>query len=80
MPMLFQQAAYLFIKLEPQSAPRTQLPFDPEVPKSFERFNAAANQLAQRGVKEADLPKALSREFGKTYYWFYFFCRSQKEY
>ena len=80
MPMLFQQAAYLFIKLEPQSAPRTQLPFDPEVPKSFERFNAAANQLAQRGVKESDLPKALSREFGKTYYWFYFFCRSQKEY
>ena len=80
MPLLFQQAAYLFVKLEPQTAPRTDFPFNPDVPKCFERFNAVATQFAQKGVKEADLPKALSREFGKTYFWFYYFCRGQMEY
>ncbi|MBP5679983.1 MAG: hypothetical protein J6X31_02950 [Bacteroidales bacterium] len=80
MPLLCQQAAYLFVKLEPQSAPRTDLPFSPEVSQTYNLFSQRATQLAQKGVKEADLSQAMQHEFGKTYYWFYYFCRSQKEY
>lgn len=80
MPLLFQQAVYLFIKLEPQSAPRQDFPFDPMVPKMYEQFQARVQQLTSRGCSEAELPAALQREFGRSYFWFYFFCRNLTTY
>ena len=80
MPLLFQQAVYLFVTLEPQSAPGSAFPFDKSVIDDYNRFNQRAQQLALQGVAEADLPMAMWREFGKTYYWFYFFCRKLSTY
>lgn len=80
MPLRVQEAAYLFIQLEPQSAPRTDFPFDPAVPESFKNFNARSQQLMQVGYRDDGLARAMQKEFGKTYYWFYFFCRHQNTY
>jgi len=75
MPLLLQQAAYLFIRLEPQSAVRKDFPFDPKVPELYNKFQTRVQQLSAKGYSEADLPMAMQREFGNSYYWFYFFCR-----
>lgn len=80
MPLLIQEAIYLFINLEPQSAPRHDFPFDPQVPKLYEQFNARVQQLSALGYKDDALATALQKEFGKTYFWFYFFCRNLKTY
>lgn len=80
MPLLFQQAVYLFLNLEPQSSPQAQYPFDKSVPADYQRFNQRAQQLSQQGLQDEKLAQALQREFGKTYYWFYFFCRGLSSY
>lgn len=80
MPILIQQAAYLFIRLEPQSAPRTDFPFDESVVKMYAQFNQRSQQMIKRGYKDDNLAQALRKEFGRSYYWFYFFCRQLKTY
>lgn len=80
MPQSVQEAAYLFIQLEPQSAIRTDFPFDPKVVEGYRQFNDRAQQLMQKGFKDKALASALQREFGRTYYWFYFFCRGLSTY
>lgn len=80
MPISFQEAIYLFIQLEPASAPKHDFPFDPIVVESYKNFQTRSQQLMKMGYNDEALAKAMYREFGKTYYWFYFFCRNQKTY
>ncbi|MBR0038259.1 MAG: hypothetical protein IJP70_11570 [Bacteroidales bacterium] len=80
MPQLIQQAVLLYQNLEPQSAPNQQFPFDEEVVQLNQQFHQRANQLGQRGIAQENLGEALKREFGKTFFWFYFFCRDLSTY
>lgn len=80
MPLLIQQAVYLFIKLEPQSAPRHDFPFDPKVSQLYNQFQTRIQKLAEQGHSEEAIAELTQKEFGKTYYWFYFFCRGLKTY
>ena len=80
MPELLQQAVYLFLQLEPQSAPKTDFPFDKKVIDTYAQFNARAEALMRQGVPEESLGEAMQREFGRTYYWFYFFVRNLSTY
>ena len=80
MPKLLQQAVYLFVQLEPQSAPQSSYPFDPEISKTYQQFNARAQQYMKQGMGEKALAEAMRHEFGRTYYWFYFLARNLNTY
>lgn len=75
MPRILQEAAWLYGQLEPQTVNVSQMPFDKEVIETHQRFMQATSQLLQRGMSEKAVAKATQREFGKTFYWFYYFCR-----
>ena len=79
-PANVQEAAYLFIKLDPESAPKHEFPFDKQIIERYDQFNARSQQLLQQGYQENQLPRALYKEFGKSYYWYFFFCRNIRTY
>lgn len=80
MPRTVQEAALLYLKLEPQSAPQSDFPFDKEVVQSYQRFQQRSQQLMAQGFSDEALANALKREFGHTFFWFYYFCRNLKTY
>ena len=80
MPRSVQEAAYLYKCLEPQTAPQAELPFAPAVTQSYQQFQQRSRQLMARGYRDEALAKAMRREFGQSFYWFYFFCRDVKTY
>ena len=80
MPTVVQEAAYLYIQLEPATAPRRDFPFDQHVVDRYRNFSARTQQLMHQGCKQEAIAQATQREFGKSFYWFYFFCRNQNTY
>ena len=80
MPRLYQEAAWLYGKLEPQTVDVSQMPFDNDVIQTHERFMQATSQHLQRGMSEQAVASATRREFGNTFFWFYFFCRGEQLY
>lgn len=80
MPRLYQEAAYLYSRLEPDRVDVSSMPFDPEVRKSHESFMQRSQQYLQKGYRSEQLPELMRREFGQTFYWFYYFCRDQSTY
>lgn len=80
MPLSVQQAVYLYQQLEPQSAPAQKFPFDESVVRTNQQFHQRSQQMAQMGYSQEGLAEGLKREFGKTFYWFYFFCRDLSTY
>lgn len=80
MPSLIQQAVYLYQHLEPQSSPKKVFPFDAEVIQTNQKFQQRTQQLAQQGYSTEAIAQATQREFGKTFFWFYFFCRNLSTY
>lgn len=81
MPIHYQEAAYLYGKLEPQSMDTSRMPFDDaRVVQRYERFNQTAQQMLQGGMQTEQVGEALKSTFGDTFWWFYFFCRDVKSY
>ncbi len=75
MPRVIQEAVFLYQTLEPQTAPAQRFPFDSGISQTYVRFQQRSQMLMQQGYSEEALAEAMRKEFGKTFYWFYFFCR-----
>lgn len=80
MPVSCQEAAFLYGTFEPGNVDISAFPFDAKVPETFQRFMAASQQYGQQGMNEQAMGRAMYREFGHTFFWFYYFCRNQKIY
>lgn len=81
MPIHYQEAAFLYGHLEPQTMDISGMPFDEErIVKRYAAFNEKVKQLMQSGTTEAMLPNALKGEFGDTFWWAYYFSRGGKMY
>lgn len=68
MPRIFQEAAYLFCKL--QNRPTDQLPFDKEVISEYEAISAKMRQYD--GMDLEQVRNLLYPSFGHTYYYDYY--------
>ncbi len=76
MPMMYQQAAYLFGTLEPQRVDISHMPFDQSVPATYQHFMEFNNQCG--AMNEEQKAEAFRPMFGDTYYYYYFLVRNQK--
>ena len=68
MPRIFQEAAYLFCKL--QNRPTDQLPFDKEVISEYEAISDKMRQYD--GMDLEQVRNLLYPSFGHTYYYDYY--------
>ncbi len=83
-PICYQQAAYMYGCLEPQSAPNPQqygMHFDQEkVLQRYDAFTKQTQQLASSGLSEESIGANLLSEYGDTFWWVYYFNRSSQYY
>lgn len=76
MPIHYQEAAYMYGKLEPQTMDISRMPFDKErIVERYEKFNATAQNMAQMGMSEKSIGQNMRSEFGNTFWWVYYFNR-----
>ena len=75
LPRSVQEAAILYSNLRKDGV---DLPFDKEVENSYDAFNRYVQTHAIRNMKEASYP--FYREFGKTFFYYYYFMRDLKTY
>ena len=54
------------------------MPFDKEVPETYQNFMAAAQQY--QSMTEAEMKPLMYDRFGATFFFEYFFTRGQKSY
>lgn len=75
-PELYQQAAYLFMDLEPQSAPDAKaygIEIDQAIIDRYNRFAQQIQTLLGSGLGEEALARQTKAEFGNTFWWVYYF-------
>lgn len=75
-PEIYQQAAYLFMDLEPQSAPDAKaygIEFDQTVIDKYNRFDQQTQTLLRSGLGEEAIARQTKAEFGNTFWWVYYF-------
>ena len=77
MPIHYQEAAYLYGKLESE-VDTSHMPFDKEVVSTYDDFMAAAQQYSN--MTEEQMKPLMYDRFGSTFYFEYFFTRGQKSY
>lgn len=77
MPIHYQEAAYLYGKLE-NEIDTSHMPFDKEVVSTYDDFMAAAQQYSN--MTEEQMKPLMYDRFGNTFYFEYFFTRGQKSY
>lgn len=77
MPTHLQEAVYLYGQLE-KNVDTSNMPFDPEIKKTYDELMNAAQGYAHLG--EEGMARALYPQFGQTYYYEYYFVRNQKMY
>ena len=81
MPIHYQEAAYLYGKLEPQSMDISRMPFDQQqIVARYERFNQTAQSLLNSGLDTKQVGETMKAAYGDTFWWFYFFCRDITSY
>lgn len=81
MPMHYQEAAFLYGKLEPQSMDISRMPFDKhQIVERYDRFNQTAQSLLNSGMTSPQVGETMKPTFGDTFWWFYFFCRDITSY
>ena len=80
MPVHYQEAAYLYGHLEPETVNISGMPFDQKVKDSYTGFQQMSQSLLQTGMKPKDVGEAMKSAYGGTFYWFYFFCRDVHSY
>lgn len=78
-PELYQQAAYLYMELEPQSAPDAKafgLVFDEaRIIDRYNRFDQQTQTLLGSGFGEESIARQTEAEFGNTFWWVYYFSK-----
>lgn len=75
-PEIYQQAAYMFMDLEPQSAPDAKtygIEFDQTVIDKYNRFDQQTQTLLRSGLGEDAIARQTKAEFGNTFWWVYYF-------
>lgn len=80
MPVHYQEAAYLYGQLEPQSMNTSRMPFDEKVVERYQGFQQLSQSLLQTGMKAEEVGEAMKSSYGDTFYWFYFFSRNVHSY
>ena len=80
MPKHYQEAAYLYGKLEPNNVDITGMPFDQQVKDKYASFQQVSQSLIAQGLDAKAVGEAMKAGFGDTFYWFYFFCRDLHSY
>ena len=70
-----QEAALLYSSLEKDVM---ELPYDKTVRDSYDAFNRYVNSHPIRSLKEASYPYC--KQFGKTFFYFYYFIRNLQTY
>lgn len=81
MPIHYQEAAFLYGQLEPQTMDISQMPFDKEkIIDRYAKFNARTQQLARTGMSSEAIGEQTRTEFGDTFWWTYFFNRNSQYY
>lgn len=80
-PIHYQEAAYLYGTLEPQTVSIKNMPFDKlRIVDRYKRFNETINGHVSRGMTVEQASEACYKQFGDTFWWFYFFCNNVKSY
>ena len=81
MPIHYQEAAYLYGKLEPQSMDISHMPFDKQrIVERYASFNQTSQSLIKTGLTSEQVGEAMKSTFGDTFWWFYFFVRDVHSY
>lgn len=81
MPIHYQEAAYLYGVLEPQTVNTNGMPFDKErIIDRYTSFNQATQRLLSMGMSEEAVGEAVKSEFGNTFWWTYYFNRGSQYY
>ncbi len=87
MPIHYQEAAFLYGNLEPQTMNIQGMPFNKEkVIDRYASFTSMSQQLMQQqkslnqNVDTKKIGEMMKPAFGDTFYWFYFFCRDIQSY
>ena len=80
MPVHYQEAAYLYGKLEPENVDISGMPFDQRVIDSYNSFQQVSQSLLQQNMSTEQVGEAMKSAYGDTFYWFYFFCRNIHSY
>jgi len=81
MPIHYQEAAYLYGKLEPQTMDTSHMPFDQKrIVERYASFNQVSQSLIQAKMNTRQVGEAMKASFGDTFWWFYFFCRDVHSY
>jgi hypothetical protein len=81
MPIHYQEAAYLYGKLEPQSMDISRMPFDKtKIVERYANFNQTSQSLISMGMDTKQVGEAMKAAYGDTFWWFYFFCRDVHSY
>lgn len=71
-PVHYQEAAYMYGHLE-KTVDISGLPFSPDIPKRFDSFMQYASKHPFSIIEEASYP--YRRQFGNTFFYFYYFIR-----
>lgn len=76
-PVVYQQAAYMFLDLAPESAPDPKtygLEFDKEkVVDRYNQFDQETQGLLGMGLQEEAIAEQTKSSFGNTFWWSYYF-------
>lgn len=80
MPVHYQEAAYLYGQLEPQSMNTSRMPFDSKIIERYQGFQQLSQSLIQTGMDTPAVGEAMKSSYGDTFYWFYFFSRNVHSY
>ena len=81
MPIHYQEAAYLYGNLEPQSMDISRMPFDKtKIVERYASFNQTTQSMIKMGMDTKQVGEATKAAYGDTFWWFYFFCRDVHSY
>lgn len=75
-PVIFQEAAYLFQQLDPASIQGVSFNFSKDVTDRFAAFNQYASTHARPDMSQQEIGEILKPKFGHTFWWYYYFNHS----
>ena len=79
MPIHYQEAAYLYGNLE-KSVQINNMPFDRKVVNRYLQFSNQTQAYIEKGLNDEQIAEIMKRNFGDTFWWFYFFCNNVESY
>lgn len=81
MPIHYQEAAYLYGVLEPQTMNTSRMPFDKQrIVDRYARFDERTQKLLKLGLTTEAVAEETKTEFGDTFWWTYFFNKGSHYY